>query len=450
MNHTSPLRTASRWCLAIAALVLTTLPALAEGPAYWKARDAECRGNVDRMIAELQRHPPAAPVRLAVPLEHLATTLEANGRFRELGLDARDGRRLLRALYQHFGVPETRPAPPAIAKTEKRGIASLPGYRPRGEFETIDAVLITWPDTPVLVDEFITMIKTIHAGQAWVYFLVKSPFEQRRISRTLGENGVDLGRISWITSRRNSMWVRDYGPVFLYDRAGSWAVADFHYFSNRPADDRTPVRFASLFGAPVVDRQRRENVVFTEGGNLMTDGLGAIVYSSRTYSGNPRTDPGTIDARIGSALQSTRAFVPDPPSLDGTGHVDMFLKIIKSDTVVIGRYREDQPDYTVLEEAASLFASGLNGAGKPWNIIRVPMPDVYYAYFGLPVVRTYINGLMVNNQFIVPTYGLPEDAEALNILAAQLPGKTLVPINANEIIESLGAWHCVTMEFPRP
>lgn len=444
------LRPASLRLLLLATLAFSILPAFAEGPAYWKARDAECRGNVERMIAELQRHPPAAPVRLAVPLEHLAATLEANGRFRELGLNTHDGRRLLRALYQHFGVPETRPAPAAIAKAEKRGLATLPGYRPRGEFEPIDAVLITWPDSPVLVDEFIAIIKTIHAGQARVYFLVKSPLEQRRISRTLGENGVDLSRISWINARRNSMWVRDYGPVFLYDRAGSWAVADFHYFANRPADDRLPARFASLFGVPVVDRQRRENIVYTEGGNLMTDGRGAIVYSSRTYTGNPRTDAGTIDARIGSALQATRAIVPDPPSLDGTGHVDMFLKIIKPDTVVIGRYREGQPDYTVLEETASLFASTPNGAGQPWNIIRVPMPDVYYAYFGLPVVRTYINGLMVNNQFIVPTYGLPEDAEALNILAAQLPGKSLVPINANEIIESLGAWHCVTMEFPRP
>jgi agmatine/peptidylarginine deiminase len=248
----------------------------------------------------------------------------------------------------------------------------------------------------------------------------------------------------------NSMWMRDYGPVFTYDGSGNWAVTDFHYYRQRALDDSTPKYFSDLFQVPRVDRQSRENQVFTEGGNLMTDGLGTIVYSTRTYSNNSRVQPSVIDARIRSGLQAVKSIVPEDPSLDGTGHVDMFMKIIGSNTVVIGRYNPGQTDYQVLEDNAALFAKSTNGDGQPWNVIRVPQPDVYYVFFLFPVVRTYTNGLMINDQVIVPVYGLPEDATAMNIFANALPGRTIVPINANDIIEQAGAWHCVTMEYPAP
>ena len=438
------------WWLIAMCVGCWTMETFGQGPAFWATRDTESRGRLERMIGELKKHQPATPVRCNIPLETLAKSLEQHGRFRELGLSKDDGRALLRAVYQHLGLnPSPAPAKQWNERTAK-SLATLPGYRPRGEFEPIGAVLMTWPDSPSLVDEFIEIIRTIHAGDAWVYFYVRSPLQQRFITRKLTEAGIDQTRIHWIKQRLNSMWMRDYGPVFVYDEAASWAVADFHYYRQRPADDRTPSLFASSFGVPLIDRQSRERAVYTEGGNLMTDGLGTIVYSSRTYENNRRTDPSVIDSRIGSALQASKSFVPDPPSLDGTGHVDMFMKIIGPNRVLIGQYQPGQPDYQVLEDCAALFANGTNGAGQPWQVIRVPMPDVYYAFFALPVVRTYINGLMVNDQVIIPTYGIPEDDAALSIIRNALPGRTIVPINANQIIESAGAWHCVLMEFPQP
>lgn len=51
---------------------------------------------------------------------------------------------------------------------------------------------------------------------------------------------------------------------------------------------------------------------------------------------------------------------------------------------------------------------------------------------------------------IVPVYNLPEDDQAIAIYQAQLPGKTITPIDATDIIRSGGAWHCVAMEVPSP
>ena len=74
---------------------------------------------------------------------------------------------------------------------------------------------------------------------------------------------------------------------------------------------------------------------------------------------------------------------------------------------------------------------------------------VALTFFVLPVVRTYTNAQISNNVVIVPTYNLPTDAAVLDQYRAQLPGRTVIGLNANDIIESAGAWHCVLMEWPQ-
>jgi agmatine deiminase len=66
----------------------------------------------------------------------------------------------------------------------------------------------------------------------------------------------------------------------------------------------------------------------------------------------------------------------------------------------------------------------------------------------VPVVRTYTNSQMVSNVVVVPVYGLPSDEEALAVYRAALPGRLVVGIDANDIIVSGGAWHCVALEVP--
>jgi hypothetical protein len=68
-----------------------------------------------------------------------------------------------------------------------------------------------------------------------------------------------------VADKTDSVWI-DYGPQFLYALEGeTWGVADFHYYSNRPADDNTPMVVASDAGVPRVNRQTGR-VVYTEGG----------------------------------------------------------------------------------------------------------------------------------------------------------------------------------------
>jgi agmatine deiminase len=311
-------------------------------------------------------------------------------------------------------------------------------------------VLLRWPyDWPALRDEYAVMVRAIVDAGAEARLWVDNERQRRAAERYLRGSGVPLERVRWVLAKTDSVWLRDYGPNFVYGD-GDWGVVDFHYYESRPRDDDTPLEVAAADGKRVIDRQQGALRVYTEGGNLNTDGLGGLLYSERTYARNPGVPRATIDERIASAFNATRAVVLKDPVLDATGHVDMFSKIVGESTVMVGRSDPDETDYARLEANAAALAAATNGAGVPWTVVRIRQPDVLWDGMVNPVVRTYTNGLIVNDRVIVPVYGIPDDAEALATYAALFPGKTLVPLNANDIIASAGAWHCVTMEFPAP
>jgi agmatine deiminase len=432
-------------------LALACLAAQADEALYWQQAEAEARGDFPRLLAEVQAAPLRQQLRLNRSLDQQVQVLQAAGRFDQLGITAAQGRQLVAAWFRRQGLdpqgprvqPSVQPAP----------AASLPpaGWRAGREFDPLQAVLLRWPfDWLALRDEYAVLVKAIVDSGAEARIWVDKQRQRSAAERVLAKAGVDLNRVRWTVENTDSVWLRDYGPNFLFGPgAADWGVVDFHYYSSRPADDDTPLVVATAEGKLVVDRQVADPV-FTEGGNINTDGLGAVLYSTRTYAKNSGVPQATIDARIGSALNAPQRVVLQDPVLDATGHVDMFSKIVDANTVLVAQYDPDEVDHARLEANAATLAAATNGAGQHWTVVRIRQPDVYYESFIYPVIRTYTNSLIVNDRVIVPVYGIADDAGALALYATLFPGKTIVPLNANGIITSAGAWHCVTMEFPQP
>jgi agmatine/peptidylarginine deiminase len=55
--------------------------------------------------------------------------------------------------------------------------------------------------------------------------------------------------------------------------------------------------------------------------------------------------------------------------------------------------------------------------------------------------------LFVNGAVLVPTYGVKQDEEALEIFRKTFPDKDIVGINCFALIKQHGSLHCVTMNF---
>lgn len=445
------MKTLYRCPLFLAAILFSAAPTVAGagGFDYWAAKEAQAHGDLEHMLAIMESASPIPQLRLNRSAADLSAALERAGRFEALGLSPAEGRILVRAFYRRHGLDPAGPhrnAEPVGAET------TLPAdYRAGREFDPLAGVLLRWPfDWPQLRDEYAVMVDAILKSGAGAVIWVDTWWQRLRAGLYLTRRGVDPSTVTWVVEDTDSVWMRDYGPLYLYGKEPQeWGVVDFHYYDGRPNDDDTPLVVADGNAKDVVDRQFTR-VLYTEGGNINTDGLGSVLYSRRTYDGNFTLSTAEVDERIVSALNADNNIVLQDPSLDATGHVDMFSKIVSRDTILVARHDPDETDYQVLEDNALLLQASVNGDGTPWNVVRIRQPDVYYQFFISPVVRTYTNSLIVNDRVIVPVYGIEDDAEALAVYAAVFPDKIIVPLDANDIIEASGAWHCVTMEFPAP
>jgi hypothetical protein len=136
---------------------------------------------------------------------------------------------------------------------------------------------------------------------------------------------------------------------------------------------------------------------------------------------------------------------------DGIHHIDMHMKLVDEQTLLVGEYPEgiaDGPQINAnIEYVLSNFSSKF---GSPFRVVRIPMPDsqsdLYPDEGGY--YRTYTNAVFVNKTIIFPTYREEFDTTAYRIWGEVCPGYNLVGIDCDDqgsnIIALSGAIHCIT------
>jgi predicted outer membrane repeat protein len=248
-----------------------------------------------------------------------------------------------------------------------------------------------------------------------------------------------------ISSGVDTIWSRDYSPWYIYvdDERSS---VDVRYFPDRQGDDKVPIELATRWNEDVYKAPLN-----TEGGNFMTDGFGTCWASEKVLDQNS----GLTESAIRKIYQdyvgcSTVTFIPPIPN-EGTGHIDMFSKVLNQDTILVGYSDASlgalQDEIDQLEAAALAYANTPKPGGGSWDIVRVPMR---FGWDGSRVTYlTHTNSLMVNGTVLVPTYGDPTtDNVALDTYRQWLPAYKVVGIDSNSVIVSGGAIHCTTMQVP--
>jgi hypothetical protein len=305
----------------------------------WKERDRACFGNVRQMLKELDAAPKLPSVRTNWTQQQLFDVLKEVGRLEQLGLSDAEGKTLIKAFFDKMEI-KTPASPPTSSRTLSPDENELFPCRSGTEFEPLDAVLLRWPSGILpWMNKWAEMVSALSEADVKVYMWVNGFSSLLGARLYLNLRQVPVEHVEWVLEPTDSVWIRDYGPQFVYDLSSDdWGVVDFHYYDQRPRDDDTPEFIAKRLGVPFINRQT-VRVVYTEGGNLNHDGLGCVVYSRRTYRNNPDVPETVLDERILSAFQAHKSIVPQDPILDGTGHVDMFMKIDSPDTVLVGEYQ---------------------------------------------------------------------------------------------------------------
>ena len=318
-------------------------------------------------------------------------------------------------------------------------------YTP-AEFDSVTGVIFAWEAYPTLLTDLIKEVA--EDDTAWV--VVDNTSEQNSVSNTLSNANVNMDRVVFQVIETNSVWVRDYGPWWIIEPENSLAIIDLVYNRPRPLDDTYPESAAGYFGINYYGLGLIE-----AGGNMLLDGQGAVIVSNVIFDGSQGFDPTLTQDQLEQYFLDyfgVHKVIVTPHLInDGTGHIDMFVKIINDSTIIVGEYENQSAgypgNYDICNQVASQLANETNGAGRPFNIVRMPMPP-----YNNGITYTYINSLIVNNKVLVPIYGIStEFANTDSVLALYetiMPGVEAVGFDCNQIIPANGAIHCIAMKVP--
>jgi hypothetical protein len=278
--------------------------------------------------------------------------------------------------------------------------------------------------------------------KAWV--VVSSSQNRNRAESDFQNAGADLSKVVFITLPTDSVWMRDYGPQFVWID-DTVAVVDSRYFTSRPADNFVP----RLLAEDALVLPSYDMGLYHFGGNFLAGPDGQGFVTDIVNSSNGPFGPAGVAEQFArfQGVSTLHVFPTLPSSVDATGHIDMWFQLVDADTVVISQFLPgSDPSAISITDAAAQYMQQLG-----FEVFRLPdhdgpHPQASNTHF------TYTNAFRVNGKIFVPTYGgthAARDAQALAIWQQAAPGVQIVPIDAWDLVYQAGVLHCVTMQVPR-
>ncbi len=315
--------------------------------------------------------------------------------------------------------------------------------RTMAEWEEVQGIIVTWTSFTSIIRQIVD-----YAQDEGLVFIVCT--DSNSVKSFLTGGGVPLTNLKFIITPFNSVWCRDYGPWAVYSGiSDSLKMIDWVYNRPRPQDDQVPVGFANFINTPIYQAiNAPDNLVHT-GGNFMVDGNGTGFSSKLILNENPTKTEAQIDNITHNYLGLTRHIKMNTLPFDEIHHIDMHMKLIDEETILVGQYPEGVADGPQIESNIGYVQNNfLSCYGRPYKIVRIPMPPGGSGqYPPSEDYFTYTNSVFVNKTVIVPVFGLSQDTTALRIYRENLPGYRIVSINCSSMISALGAIHCITKEI---
>lgn len=330
--------------------------------------------------------------------------------------------------------------------------------RTSAEWEEIDGLMVAWAGYTSILRDIVRAARL----ETQVYIICGpacNATDSTTIKNYLTSGSVPLSNVNFIYTGCNSVWSRDYGQWNVYTNdVDSLLLIDWIYNRPRPLDDVAPQAVATRFNLPLFNMNQPPNDICNTGGNFMVDGFGTGFASNLVVNENDGNGPysinypnhtiAEIDTLMNDFMGLTRYIKMNVLPYDGIHHIDMHMKLLDEETLLIGLYPTGVSDGPQIEANLQYVLSNFNSVfGTPYKVIRIVMPPdgSNYPSSGGDY-RTYTNSVFVNKTVIVPTYTQQYDTTALRIYREALPGYTITGINCNNIISASGAIHCITKE----
>lgn len=317
--------------------------------------------------------------------------------------------------------------------------------RTMAEWEELDGIILTWTSYTFLLRQMVDAAQ--EEGMVWIICS-----DSNSVKSYLQSGGVPMTNISFIIASFNSVWSRDYGPWCTYTLTGdTLGFVDFKYNRPRPLDDVIPGLLASMLNVPLYQTISGPDSLAHTGGNFMVDGFGTSFRSRLTEIENPWHNTSHIDSILYRycGIQIGRSVSMTVLPYDGIHHIDMHMKMLNEETILVGQYPAGIADGPQIEANIQYIQNNYQDCyGRPYNIVRIPMPpNSNGQYPPNSNYLTYTNSMIINRTVLVPIYSLPQDTTALRIYRENMPGYNVIGFDCNTIIPASGAIHCITKEI---
>ncbi|WP_106133699.1 agmatine deiminase family protein [Mongoliibacter ruber] len=413
----------------------------------------------------------------------------------------------------------------ASCKQEQRDPAIF--YYP-AEWEPQEAMLMGWTERqPEFFPLAVDLARALE-GSTSVIFVSDTSENPVVFKEYLLENGLDTAAYTFISL---PVWqavaLRDVGPVYLVNGLGDtkavdyrWSFQDFfeRFLIEKGVDPDTAKADASFFNrnqktdSLIAAREGLEVLVSPlnlDGGAIEVNGKGSILLNEDwMFKVNPELSKLSIEEELKRTLgvhhfiwvgkglvedsDPTEFIVPGYVAIGTAGHTDEYIRFANANTILLAWVDEEEKDvhpvhaenYRRLQETYDILVKAKDQDGKPFKIIKVPLPDLRYRpnivvegwaisdstignkYF-LPHQKvalgdtlqylsasSYLNFLISNDKVLLPTYlavgsSTEKEGRVKEIFSSLYPDKQLVWIDATVYNWGGGGIHCYTKQVPK-
>jgi agmatine deiminase len=306
---------------------------------------------------------------------------------------------------------------------------------------------------------FVEFIKKVATFEQ-VFLVIADEKLKTKVSEMLETATVQMSNISFIIHKTNRSWMRDSGPIIVYNGTKREAL-NFNFngwakYKNINLDKHVPSKVGEFLNIPVTQVVFKGKPVIVEGGAIDSNGKGTLLTSEECLMHpdiqvrNPGFTKADYETVFKEYLGITNViWLGDGIEGDDThGHIDDLCRFVNEDTIIT-IVEKDQKDnnYKPLQDNLKRLQNAKLENGVSPKIVELPMPK-RIDFDGLRLPASYANFLILNNSVLVPTFNDSNDRIALNIIADCFPDREIIGINAIDLIWGFGTLHCLSQQIP--
>ena len=266
------------------------------------------------------------------------------------------------------------------------------------------------------------------------------PSTYSRLTRLFDEMEIEWGEIEGT----KNIWIRDYMPIQLSDDKFLVYKYDPDYVKDSEKEHLTDSQ--SIYKRVLPEEKVIHANMTLDGGNMVTCFEDRIM-TDKVFQENGRfkDDLELIQEIYEKSLNSSMIlFLPwhcsntNSPNAYVYGHADCLVHWTGGNRVLMSNHREFAPDETdeIRWELESV------GYVVTEMLFDVPNPNKDFNW-------AYINYLEVGNKIVVPTFGIPEDKQALRYIKAANPDGIVRGFRMRHIARNGGALHRITWNIKK-